>query len=253
MYKPKLIICAGAGISAESGIPTFRNAGGEGLWENHDLNRVCSMPTFYDNYMVSNQFYIDRVAKFIGAKPNSAHQKIASLQDDFEVICITSNIDTLFEQAGVKPENVLHVHGRLDEVVTNYGTDHQKLNKIASSDEYLALLHDSVNYPVKPNVVFFGEHAPLYQNMYNTFANLSNNDVIIVVGSSEQVVDFANEARVSRYTGRIFFVNIDRDLCQRQQKCNLVIPFCGTAVSFFNQVTQDKMGHYCFPTGFGEE
>lgn len=249
MYKPKLVVCAGAGISAESGIPTFRNADGKGLWENHNLRVVCDMTTFYDNYIASNDFYIERVEKFTGAQPNLAHKKIAEMQSDFDVICITSNVDTLFEQAGVAPDRVMHIHGRLDEVVTNYGTKEHKINKISSSDDYRKLFADNKNYPVKPNVVFFGENAPLYQSMYNTFQDMNNNDLMLVIGSSEQVVDFCYEARFSGYTGRIFFVNTDRELCDKKVSLHNVLPFYGTAVDFFQRTNRDGIGLYFFPTG----
>lgn len=246
--KRKLIVCAGAGISAESGIPTFRNANGQGLWENHELMKVCYLPSFYDNYQASNAFYIERVAQFIGAKPNAAHLKVAELQADFEVFCVTSNIDTLFEQAGVDPDKVIHIHGRMDQVVTNYGTADATIHSISSSDDYQALLDKPAFYPVKPNVVFFSEAAPLYQNMRNLFSDLTLQDVVLVVGSSEQVISFAGELRDARFTGDVFFVNTDADLCLQKKKYDCATPYCGSAVEFFSQITQDKIGHYCFPS-----
>lgn len=183
--KPKIIFCVGAGASKASGIPTFRDTGG--LWHQYRLEDVCYLPTFMKNYILVNDFYAARRAQVKDKLPNYTHQQIAEVQQMFEslydITVLTTNVDTLLEKAGV--ENVVHLHGVLDELILNYGTDTAKVVKADTvnweSDEF---------YPVKPNVVFFAEKAPQYQKMYDTFDSTKERDIVIVIGCSNEVIDF---------------------------------------------------------------
>lgn len=246
--KNKIVICSGAGISAESGIPTFRNAGGNGLWDNHNLKEVCYLPNFIKNYIACNNFYMNRFEQYKNCLPNYAHTKSSELQEFFDVVCVTSNIDSLFESAGVKEDNIYHIHGKINEIILNFNTGNDRVLKISSKKDYESALLDKTNYPVKPNVVFFEENPPLYQVVRNLFANLTIYDKAIVVGSSELVFNYCEELRYSGFSGDIYFVNMDRDLCIYQKKRYKVKTFNGGAVQFFKDIYFDKLGNIVLPS-----
>ena len=112
MSMKKLVISSGAGISAESGIKTFRDA--DGLWENYPVMDVASHEGFLRNPALIHQFYNERRLQLQGAQPNAAHLGLVELEKDFDVRVITQNVDDLHERAG--SANVLHLHGELMKV-----------------------------------------------------------------------------------------------------------------------------------------
>lgn len=237
----KIMICSGAGLSAESGIATFRDAGG--LWENHRIDEVCDITTFLENYSKVNQFYDNRRAQLSDVAPNSAHYAIADMEKEFEVINFTTNVDDLLERAGCS--NVRHIHGNLLEVATNYGTKNEKIVKVGYEK---SPYEDQSLYPVKPNVVFFGEHAPMYQVLHDEMGDLPHDAVMLIVGSSEEVVQFTLLARhIAKFRGKIVFVNPDEDLhidVAREQ----VMGYRMSATQFFEQVNWDAIYNSPNPT-----
>ncbi len=182
----RLIIFTGAGISAESGVPTFRT-GPDGLWHNHRIEDVCHIDTFERNYDLVHQFYNDRRIALQGVEPNAAHRAIAELQQQHgeRVQLMTTNVDDLHERAG-SPE-VVHIHGNLLELVN---LAEGRIEPIG----YEAFNH-AVHPPhFKPNVVFFGEAAPVYRDLFTLMNSLSRHDLVLVIGSSESVLQFCLEA-----------------------------------------------------------
>src|SRR5919206_3919500 len=109
MAKKKLVVLTGAGISAESGLKTFRDS--DGLWEGYDINEVATATAWRRNPALVQEFYNMRRKNVAEAKPNAAHYALAELQEDFDVQIITQNIDDLHERAGSR--KVLHVHGEI--------------------------------------------------------------------------------------------------------------------------------------------
>ena len=106
----KIVVLTGAGISAESGISTFRDA--NGLWENHDIMEVASIDGWYKNPALVLEFYNQRRAQLKEVEPNSAHQFLVDLEKDYDVRIITQNVDNLHERAG--SSTIIHLHGELD-------------------------------------------------------------------------------------------------------------------------------------------
>ena len=107
--KKKLVVLTGAGISAESGIKTFRDS--DGLWEGHDVMEVATPEGWRKNPALVLDFYNQRRKQLLEVKPNLAHQVLVDLEQDFEVFIVTQNVDDLHERAG--SQNVLHLHGEL--------------------------------------------------------------------------------------------------------------------------------------------
>lgn len=193
---PCLYIISGAGLSAASGIPTFRT-GDDALWEGYSAEEVCYLPNFKKNYEIVWDFYNARFEQYNACEPNLAHEIMVELENEFpgRVQHITTNIDLLLERAGAK--KVHHVHGRMDQIIRGYdhksqiGTHIQSISGKVFLDQYK-------NEVVKPNVVFFGEaylHTnlgpeTLYTQMHNMLDKIKSNDVVVVVGASNQVVPF---------------------------------------------------------------
>jgi NAD-dependent deacetylase len=177
----QLVILTGAGISAESGIPTFRAS--DGLWENHKIEDVASPEGFAKNPQLVLDFYNMRRHAVTKAKPNKAHEIITTLQQYFKVQVITQNIDDLHERAG--NTNVLHLHGEIIKcrsvLNTNKTYDY-------NNDLQLGQLADDGGQ-LRPHIVWFGEAVP---NMEPAARLMTQADVFIVIGTSLQVYPAAS-------------------------------------------------------------
>ena len=175
--KKKLVVLTGAGISAESGLMTFRDAGG--LWENHSIEDVATPEGWQRNPALVQQFYNERRAKAFEAKPNAGHQALVDLEKYFDVRIITQNVDNLHEKAG--STNVLHLHGELTKVrsVKNEDLIYEIGNKTIEMGD---LAEDGEQ--LRPHIIWFGEMVP----MIEVAADLClNADIFVVVGTSMQV------------------------------------------------------------------
>ncbi len=177
----KLVILSGAGISQESGISTFRDA--NGLWENHDIMEVASIQGWQNNPELVLDFYNQRRRQLSEVKPNEAHNIIVQLEDQFEVIIITQNVDDLHERAGSK--NVIHLHGELYKACSERNKDKViewktdiNLGDKAEDDSQL-----------RPFIVWFGEDVPLLDPATDMVYDA---DILIVIGTSLQVYPAAN-------------------------------------------------------------
>lgn len=174
MDKPNIVILTGAGVSAESGISTFRDSGG--LWENYDIMEVASIEGWYKNKKLVLDFYNQRRRQLKEVEPNAAHYALAKLEEHFEVTLITQNVDNLHERAGSK--NIIHLHGLLTQAkstahpgfVYEIGYDDINLGDKCEKDSQL-----------RPNIVWFGEAVPM---MYDAGKSAALADIFIVVGTS---------------------------------------------------------------------
>ncbi|MGY5352772.1 Sir2 family NAD-dependent protein deacetylase [Wenyingzhuangia sp. IMCC45533] len=172
-----LVVLTGAGISAESGIKTFRDH--NGLWENHDVREVASIDGWYKNSKLVLEFYNQRRKQAGSVSPNAAHQYLASLEQDYNVQIITQNVDDLHERGGSK--NVTHLHGKLSEVRSTANSRYVK--DIGGSEIQLGDKCPD-GHQLRPNIVWFGEEVPLL----DTAANICETaDVFIIIGTSLQV------------------------------------------------------------------
>jgi NAD-dependent deacetylase len=173
----KIVVFTGAGISAESGIKTFRDSGG--LWEEHDINEVATPEGWKKNPALVLDFYNLRRKQVLEAKPNAAHAALAELQLRYDVDVITQNIDNLHERAGSK--KVLHLHGELTK--SRSTIDPSLIYDIQGWK--LELGEKCVKgSQLRPNIVWFGEAVP---NMIKAYEITSKADVFIVIGTSLNV------------------------------------------------------------------
>ena len=179
--QKKIVVFSGAGISAESGLDTFRDSGG--LWANHNVEDVATPNAWIKNKNLVLDFYNKRRKHAFNAKPNIAHHCIASLEDSFEVQIITQNIDKLHERSG--SSNVLHLHGEID-MVKSTGTN--KIYKHGNKDVLNGDLCPD-GHQLRPHVVWFGEDVP---NMNKAMSIISSADVLIITGTSLNVFPASN-------------------------------------------------------------
>ena len=174
--KKHLVVLTGAGISAESGIKTFRDS--DGLWMGHDINDVATLGGFAKNPELVLDFYNQRRREVKKANPNLAHKGLADLEDNFEVTIITQNIDDLHERGGSK--NVLHLHGEILKMrsCTNSTKIFNILNDISVGD----FAEDGSQ--LRPHIVWFDEDVPMIETAVDVVRNA---DIFVVIGTSLQV------------------------------------------------------------------
>lgn len=177
----KIVVLTGAGISAESGISTFRDA--NGLWENHDIMEVASIEGWNNNPELVLDFYNKRRKELKEVEPNSAHYYLKELEDKFEVVIITQNVDDLHERANSK--NIIHLHGELNKVRTVINTK-ELFNW--EGDLFLGDLGPD-NYQLRPHIVWFGEDVPM---MDIAIDEVTTADILIIIGTSLQVYPAAS-------------------------------------------------------------
>lgn len=177
----KCVVLSGAGISADSGLLTFRDAGG--LWEGHRVTDVCTPEALAKNPQLVMDFYNQRRRQANAAEPNAAHDALVALADYYRVQIITQNVDNLHERAG--SQNVLHLHGELNKLRS---VDHPD-EIIDFSGEQTAETVSSSGGAMRPHIVFFGEQVPLFDTAVE---QMRDADVVIIVGTSMQVYPAAS-------------------------------------------------------------
>lgn len=182
----KVIIFSGAGISAESGISTFRDSGG--LWEEYDVEVVCNYDSLEKNEALTIEFYDKRRAELETKEPNYAHRVIAELKKEYpeDIAVITQNVDDLFEKAGINEDEIIHLHGFLPEVRcqnsrcnTIYNIGYEKLFTCKGG------VCSKCSTNLRPNVVFFGEEAPMYERLNR---EIQDCEFFVVIGTSGNVI-----------------------------------------------------------------
>lgn len=172
----KIVVLSGAGMSADSGINTFRDSGG--LWEGHDIMEVASPQGYQRNPTLVLDFYNKRRKQLFEVSPNAGHRVLSELEAYFEVSIVTQNVDDLHERAG--STNVLHLHGELLKArSTGPGQKVYRWEK-----DILAQDKCPDGYPLRPDIVWFGEAVPLLENAAELVLKA---DILLVVGTSLQV------------------------------------------------------------------
>jgi NAD-dependent deacetylase len=196
-YKmKKVVVLTGAGISAESGIKTFRDS--DGLWEGHDVMEVASPEGFAKNPQLVLDFYNQRRKQLLSVQPNSAHKDLVKLENDFDVTIITQNVDDLHERAG--SSKVIHLHGEL--LKSRNVVD---INKIYDCTKDIKLGDKDIQgFQLRPHIVWFGEAVPMLSNAIEIVAEC---DILIIIGTSMQVYPAASLADYVMHNIPIYFID----------------------------------------------
>ena len=183
---PRLYVISGAGLSAESGIPTFR--GDNGVWEGNDLDVVCNYHTWKKHREAVFQFYRHARLRLDEVAPCAAHMTLARWQEQWgvdRVKLLTQNVDDLLEQAGA--QEVLHLHGNLHSLVCKNCENQWQVTE-TQYDHHTECPTCKTNHEVKPAVIFFHEQAPEYIKLLALGQMITPSDIVLVIGSSMQVV-----------------------------------------------------------------
>jgi NAD-dependent deacetylase len=194
--KKKIVILSGAGVSAESGINTFRDA--DGLWEGHDVMEVASPEGWNKDSKLVNQFYNDRRRQLLEVQPNGAHKDIAALQKDYDVYVITQNVDDLHERAG--SQNVLHLHGELRKVRSTGDETliYEWQKDITEADAC------EKGYPLRPHIVWFGEQVPALEVAVDI---IHDADITVIIGTSLQVYPAAGLISYAPLDCKVYYID----------------------------------------------
>ncbi len=199
MAKPKLVISSGAGISAESGISTFRDAGG--LWENYPVMDVASADGFRRNPALVHEFYNARRKDLITKEPNFAHKTLVELEKYFDVYVITQNVDDLHERAG--SSHVLHLHGELMKMRSVSDPDYIEpldINHLETTPATRGKRGDLM----RPHIVFFQEAVP---NIEPAMELVNEADIFVVIGTSLAVYPAAGLIQCVRPGTPIYYID----------------------------------------------
>ena len=218
--KKHITVLTGAGVSAESGIQTFRDS--NGLWEGHDVMEVASPQGFSNNPALVLEFYNERRQQLKEVKPNMAHLDIAAMEDLFDVSVITQNVDDLHERAG--SSHIIHLHGELTKA-SSFG-----------DPSYVKTWNGSINlsdkcpkgFQMRPFIVWFGEAVPMLERAIEEVAQC---DAIIIIGTSMQVYPAASLTSYAPPNVPICYVDPNPNINYELSRSSRLQVFKGPATS----------------------
>lgn len=233
----KITVLTGAGVSAESGVSTFRDS--DGLWENHKVEDVASIEGWYRNPSVVLDFYNARRAQLADVKPNAAHRAIAELEKEYKVTVVTQNVDNLHERAG--STRIIHLHGELtkvrpenccndsdgfsEETVFDIGTDSIAIGDLAPNGAQL-----------RPHIVWFGEAVPKIEHAIDA---VEAADILLIVGTSLQVYPAAGLYRFAKAGTPIYIID-PKDVAVRDGRLTHIKEVATKGMEVFKNILKSK-------------
>lgn len=219
MKKKKIVVLTGAGISAESGVKTFRDA--DGLWEGHDIEQVATPYGFEKDPELVLNFYNGLRKQVKNVQPNPAHLLLAELEKEYDVVIITQNVDDLHERAG--SHHIIHLHGELlkmrgvDDPYTLYDcTDDIKVGDLSPSGAQL-----------RPHIVWFGEDVPM---IVKAAEEVETADIVVIVGTSLQVYPAAGLMNCAKKDTPIYYID-PRPSISSKDKITVIKDVASTGVA----------------------
>lgn len=220
----KIVVLTGAGISAESGLKTFRD--GDGLWENYPVEQVASIEGWYANPKIMLQFYNERRRQIEKAQPNKGHLLLAQLEQQHDVRIVTQNIDNLHERAG--STHVLHLHG----VVTKAQSDRDPglISDIGYNDIHWGD-KASDGAQLRPHIVWFGEAVP---NIERAVHLVQQADLLLIIGTSMVVYPAAGLVNYAPHGIPIYYIDPHPSTMQRPN-LHIIQEKAGTGMDLFLQ------------------
>lgn len=195
-FKQKIVVLTGAGVSAESGIQTFRDA--DGLWEGHNVMEVASPQGWRDNQELVLDFYNKRRRQLKDVQPNAAHEALVELEKHYNVVIITQNVDNLHERAG--SSNIIHLHGELTKVRST-GDENliYETSEDCNTDDRC-----EKGYQLRPHIVWFGEAVPAIEEAVE---EIFDADYVIIIGTSMQVYPAASLVAYAPKEAQVYYVD----------------------------------------------
>ena len=200
--KKKLVFLTGAGMSAESGISTFRDSGG--LWEQYPVEAVASIQGYERDPELVQKFYNERRAQLDSVQPNEGHRLVASLEDKFNVTVVTQNVDDLHERAG--SHNIIHLHGELMKATSSRNPNDPNCIVTLPADNPVIHMGDKAKdgSQLRPYIVWFGESVPMIEP---AIKEVSQADILVVIGTSLNVYPAAGLLGFANSHCRIYLID----------------------------------------------
>ena len=198
----KLVFLTGAGVSAESGISTFRDSGG--LWEQYPVEDVASIEGYWRNPELVIRFYNERRKQLLSVQPNKAHELVAKLEQYYDVCVVTQNVDNLHERAG--SSNVIHLHGELMKATSSDDPNNEDY-VIELDDNHLDIqMGDKAKdgSQLRPFIVWFGEAVPMIEPAIEKVADA---DILVVIGTSLNVYPAAGLLAYAKRDAEIYLID----------------------------------------------
>lgn len=233
----RIVVLTGAGVSAESGVSTFRDS--DGLWENHKVEDVASIEGWYRDPSLVLDFYNQRRRQLAQVRPNDAHRAIAELEEGYKVTVVTQNVDNLHERAG--STRIIHLHGELtkvrpenccnerdgfsEETVFDIGNDEIHIGDLAPNGAQL-----------RPHIVWFGEAVPKIEAAIDA---VEQADVLLIVGTSLQVYPAAGLYRYAKAETPIYIVD-PKDVPVRDGRVTHIKDVATKGMEVFKNVLKSK-------------
>ncbi|MBR4977365.1 MAG: NAD-dependent deacylase [Bacteroidales bacterium] len=235
--KQRITVLTGAGVSAESGITTFRDS--DGLWENHKVEDVASIEGWYRNPQLVLDFYNARRAQLPAVRPNAAHISIAELEKDYDVTVVTQNVDNLHERAG--STRIIHLHGELTKVRPENccnemdGFSEQTVFDIGSDEVHVGDLAPN-GAQLRPHIVWFGEAVPKIDAAIDA---VEAADILLIVGTSLQVYPAAGLYRYAKMTTPIYIID-PKDVTVRDGRLTHIKDVATNGMEVFKNILKSK-------------
>lgn len=234
--KKKIAVITGAGVSAESGLGTYRDNGG--LWDNYDPMEVASIEGWYRNRKLVLDFYNMQRAKLKDTHPNEAHLAIAALEDKYDVTVITQNVDNLHEKAG--STKIIHLHGEATKVRPENGVYDENCSEREVFDVGYEAVHLGDKAPngsqLRPHIVFFGENVPKIERAIEV---VSEADIVLIVGTSMQVYPAAGLYRYAGARTPIYVID-PADMPVFDSRITHIKEVATTGMEKFVKILEDK-------------
>lgn len=202
-YMKKLVVLTGAGMSAESGISTFRDAGG--LWDQYPVEQVATPEGYAANPELVINFYNERRKQLLQVRPNRGHELLASLEDDFDVTVITQNVDNLHERVG--SSKVIHLHGELTKVTSSKNPNDLSCIRELSPENYEVKIGDLAadGSQLRPFIVWFGESVPMVEL---AIEQVMEADIFLIIGTSLNVYPAAGLLNYVRTGVPVYLIDL---------------------------------------------
>lgn len=200
--KKNLVILSGAGMSAESGISTFRDAGG--LWDKYPVMQVASAEGYVRDPELVINFYNERRKQLLDVEPNAGHIGLAELEKDFNVTVVTQNVDNLHERAG--STRIIHLHGELTKVCSSRDPYNPRYVKELKSEEYEVKMGDKAGdgSQLRPFIVWFGEAVPEIETAVDY---VEKADIFVIIGTSMNVYPAAGLLNYVPRTAEVYLID----------------------------------------------
>ena len=235
--RRKITVLTGAGVSAESGITTFRDS--DGLWENHNVEDVASIEGWYRNPSLVLDFYNARRSQLPTVRPNAAHVAIAELEREYDVTVVTQNVDNLHERAG--STRVIHLHGELTKVRPENccndrdGYSEESVFDIGADEIHIGDLAPN-GAQLRPHIVWFGEAVPKIESAIDA---VEAADILLIVGTSLQVYPAAGLYRYAKMSTPIYIID-PKDVTVRDGRLTHIKDVATNGMEVFKNILKSK-------------